>query len=370
MTDKKIERRRTTPRGEQARTIGWLFVDTQRALAKPRRAIPIAVVSAPLIYAQAAFSHAWSAIGLAALMCIAFIALAPFSWRVLFPTGTKVSWAPLRLALFVTIGGLVTLLIGYVLAQALGFRVTFITSAESNMVTATLFWVGGWGLGRDIDLEQNLQTEKERAEALQREADHAQLLAMRNHLDPHFLFNTLNAIAEWCREDGEVAEKAVLELSSMLRVVLAGVKTPAWPLEKELDLAKTLLSLHRIRDPGLFSLVEEIDAATGAILVPPMLFLPLVENAMKHGPAAGHRGEVLFRVFLDDNGQTLVVEIENPGPYRGRREGGEGVAMVEKRVALAYGDEGRCTLGAATDVDRTRAELRLSADGPHAGIMA
>lgn len=369
MTERKIEGAPTSTTGEQARTLVWLFIDTQKALAKPRRAIPIAVVSAPLIYAQAVFSHSWSAIGLAATMCVAFIALGPFSWRVLFPTERKVSWAPLRLALFVAIGGLVTLLIGYVLAQALGFRVTFITSAESNMVTATLFWVGGWGLGRDIDLEQNLLSEKARVEALRREADHAQLLAMRNHLDPHFLFNTLNAIAEWCREDGEVAEKAVLELSAMLRVVLAGVKTPAWPLEKEIDLAKTLLSLHRIRDPGLFSLVEDIDAAAGAVLVPPMVLLPLVENAMKHGPSAGHRGEVHLEVKLEDEGKSLVLRLENPGPFRGRREGGEGIAMVEKRVALAYGKGGTCTLSSVAG-DRTQAELRLPSAGPHAGVLA
>ena len=54
---------------------------------------------------------------------------------------------------------------------------------------------------------------------LERAAERAQLLALRAHLDPHFLFNTLNAIAEWCRQDGEIAERAVLQLSSMLRAM-------------------------------------------------------------------------------------------------------------------------------------------------------
>ena len=61
---------------------------------------------------------------------------------------------------------------------------------------------------------------------MQRDAESARLLALKNHLDPHFLFNTLNAIAEWCRTDGEVAERAVLQLSSMLRVILEGVQQP------------------------------------------------------------------------------------------------------------------------------------------------
>src|SRR4030095_12586183 len=57
---------------------------------------------------------------------------------------------------------------------------------------------------------------------LGRGAERAELLALRSPLDPHFLFNTLNAIAEWCREDGEIAERAVMRLSAMLRTVLAG----------------------------------------------------------------------------------------------------------------------------------------------------
>ena len=349
-----------------SRSAGHLFIDTQRALIKPRRAIPILVVAAPLVYAQAAFSTDLSAIGLAMVMVVAFTTFAPFSWRLLFPPAQRVPWAPLRLLLFVAIGGIVTFVVGYWLARVLGFRLGFITSIESNAVTATLYLVGGWGLGRDIDLEQSLMSEKERANALEREAEHAQLLAIRSHLDPHFLFNTLNAIAEWCQEDGAVAERAVLELSSMLRVVLSGVKTPAWEFAKELDLARTLLSLHRIRDPGLFSLVEEIDDAALVVPIPPMLLLPLVENAMKHGPAAGHRGEVRLEVRVD--GPTLVAAIENPGAFAWRREGGEGVSMVEKRVALAYAGQGRLEIrsGAATT---TRAELRVPIAGPSKGVL-
>ena len=81
----------------------------------------------------------------------------------------------------------------------------------------------------------------------QREADHAQLLALRSHLDPHFLFNTLNAIAEWCREDGEVAEQAILQLSSMLRTMMTGISTTTWPLAKR-DRARRR-ALRAPRDP-------------------------------------------------------------------------------------------------------------------------
>ena len=75
----------------------------------------------------------------------------------------------------------------------------------SLLVEVALFWVGGWGLARDIDFEENLRKERARARELLREKEHAELMALKSHLDPHFLFNTLNAIAEWCRADGRVA---------------------------------------------------------------------------------------------------------------------------------------------------------------------
>jgi len=209
-----------------------------------------------------------------------------------------------------------------------------------------MFWVGGWGLGRDIDLEESLHSERARAEQLEREAERAQLLALRSHLDPHFLFNTLNAIAEWCREDGEVAERAVLELSAVLRTVLSGVKTSFWPLDDELELLETVFSLHLLRDPDVFHLRRKIDDGARSMLVPSMVLLPLVENAMKHGPAAGHRGEVDLVASKEPNGDLLLA-IENPGAFTGRRDGGEGIAMVESRVMLATNGAGAVSVGAA-----------------------
>jgi LytS/YehU family sensor histidine kinase len=86
-----------------------------------------------------------------------------------------------------------------------------------------------------------------------------------------------------------------------------------------------------------------------------MLLLPLVENAMKHGPLARHKGAVAFSVMA--SGDEVVLEISNPGAYAGPREGGNGLPIVEKRLALAYGRTARLTI--ERDGDRTRASLRL-----------
>src|SRR5690606_2726574 len=99
-----------------------------------------------------------------------------------------------------------------------------------------------------VELEADVTKERERAARLALEAERAGLLALRANLDPHFLFNTLNAIAEWCREDPAVAEAATLKLASMLRTMLEGIRAPAWPLATELALVRALFELHAIRD--------------------------------------------------------------------------------------------------------------------------
>jgi two-component system sensor histidine kinase AlgZ len=256
-------------------------------------------------------------------------------------------------------GGLVVALLALVIPRALGVGLTFLTGRESTLVSLALFWVGGWGLGRDIEFEAGLERERARAEAMAREAERAQLLALRGQLDPHYLFNALNAIAEWCRTDGEVAERAVLQLSSMLRTILAGVPLAAWPLRRELDLCRDLFDLHLIRDPSLFTL--HIEGDPGDLQVPPLLLLPLAENAVKHGPAAGHRGEIRLRV--EHEGERATVVLDNPGPYTGPRDGGAGVPTVHKRLALAYPD-GLARLTLAATATGTRATLTLPAVRP------
>lgn len=337
-----------------------LLRDTLRALGAPRRLVPILLVSLPLCAAQQSLSRDPLALPLGVLMCVAFALIAPYLWRRFAPGGPP-GRAALRLLAYGAGGLVVVGVLGSLLPRLLGVGATFLTGPESLVVSLALFWVGGWGLGRDIELEEGLARERARADLLAREAERAHLLAVRAHLDPHFLFNTLNAIAEWCREDGAVAEAAVLRLSSMLRTILAGVQEAAWPLARELDLCRDLFELHRVRDPGRVR-CEVIDAgAPAGALVPPMILLPLAENAIKHGVAAGHDG--VTRLVAGVRGEALAITVENPGRYVGPRPGGEGLAMVERRLALAY--EGQASLQIAAAGDRTVATVMLPLAGPH-----
>jgi LytS/YehU family sensor histidine kinase len=160
-----------------------------------------------------------------------------------------------------------------------------------------------------------------------------------------------------------VAERAVLQLSAMLRTILAGVRAPAWSLAKEVQLLETLFGLYQLRDPALYRLDRQLPDPIPAVEVPPMLLLPLAENAVKHGPAAGHGGAVALNIRVDAAAQRVLITIQNPGRFTGPRPGGEGLRMVEKRLALAY--EGDATLSVTAQGQHTVAALSLPLSGPH-----
>jgi len=329
---------------------------TLRALLTPRRLIPIVLLSSSLLVTQANYSRDPLAVPLGLAMCVVFVIAAPVSWRVLFPDRFNLRHGGIRLILYGTIAAGAVLSLGVVVPQVLRMGPTLLTARPSLGVCLALFLVGGWGLGRDMWLENALARAEARATLLAREAEGAQLLALRSHLDPHFLFNTLNAIAEWCREDGETAERAVVRLSAMLRTVLAGVRVSTWPLADEIALLDTLFDLHRLRDPDRVRVTRRLPEPLPEVAVPPMLLLPLAENAVKHGPAAGHAGEIVLAARTTPD-ERLVVSIENPGPYRGRRPGGSGIEIVERRLALAYDDQAMLTI--ETVGNATRAEVTL-----------
>ncbi|MFO0638599.1 MAG: histidine kinase [Polyangiaceae bacterium] len=361
VTEKGEDRVPESQVGPEASEDTNVLQSTMAAIFAPRRAIPIVLVIVPLLFIQHVYSREAGALLLGALMCATFVVVGPTLWRHLFPMGddTRRPYPVASIAVYGAVGIALVVGIGRGLADLVGMGTTFLTSRPSLLVEVALFWVGGWGLARDIDFEENLRKERARARELLREKEHAELVALKSHLDPHFLFNTLNAIAEWCRADGRVAEKAIVRLSGMLRTVMTGIDAPGgvWPLEKELDLCDALFEMYLVRDPEMFEVERRIDGRALSVTLPPLVLLPIAENAMKHGPSKGHRGKVVIAVSV---GPTHVsVRVENPGPYAGPRDGGHGLDIVRRRLALAYGD--RATFVIEGEGDRTVCTVEVPA---------
>lgn len=337
------------------RTSSKLLLNTWREILAPRRLLPIVIVSVPMLLAEAWFTRSWVSLAYATAVLVLFLTLGPFLWRALFGGGQRATLS--RLLLFAASCSVLPFL-GWVYPYLNLNSASFLTAGLNGLLIAGLFWAGAWGIGRDIEMAEGIAAAEHRAEQLAREAERAQLMALRAHLDPHFLFNTLNAIAEWCREDGEVAEAAVLKLSALLREVMAGVKAAHWPLSRELEVVQDLWALHQVRDPERFTVIVDAPEPLPVLMMPPMLLLPLAENAIKHGPAAGHRGPVTIRLRqLPAGGATI--SIANPGTYSGPRPGGEGLAMVQRRLTLSYSQ--RASFRIVAEGERTVATVVIPA---------
>ena len=125
---------------------------TVRALLVPRRAIPIALVVVPLTIIQDAYSREAFAVPIALLMCGSFLLVGPSLWRALFPLDRPIAAGALtRVLVYAGVGAAVVLGVGRGLPGLAGAGPTFMTTEPSLAVCMALFWVGGWGLARDIE---------------------------------------------------------------------------------------------------------------------------------------------------------------------------------------------------------------------------
>ena len=179
----------------------------------------------------------------------------------------------------------------------------------------------------------------------------ARLQMLNMQLQPHFLFNTLNTIAEMVHEDPEKADAMIGGLSDLLRRTLDLKDTRAIPLAEEIDLVSRYLDIQRTRFGDRLQVRMAIDPAALEVKVPPLLLQPLVENAIRHGLAARlDAGRIEIEAHVDVASLHLAV-IDD-----GSAENGEVIAGPE-RVGLG---NTRARLDALYG-GRTRLDLTLVA---------
>jgi signal transduction histidine kinase len=191
------------------------------------------------------------------------------------------------------------------------------------------------------------------AERLETELARAQLQALRVQLQPHFLFNALNAVSELIHRDPRAADRMVARLGDLLRTTLEGDGQEEVPLARELEVLERYLEVERVRFPD--RLAVEIDVPPGCLRasVPSFILQPLVENAVRHGIAARPgAGRIEVRARRDRDRLHLVVRDDGPG-LRGAPTPGVGLGSSTGRVERLGG---RLTL---RDLDGRGVEAEL-----------
>jgi LytS/YehU family sensor histidine kinase len=195
-----------------------------------------------------------------------------------------------------------------------------------------------------IAVDQGIASQR-RAAQLESRLATAQLQALRMQLNPHFLFNTLNAVAALVRKDPEAAEEMVTELGDFLRLTLAGSDAQEVSLREELGFLERYLKIERVRFPDRLTTTVTVEPGTEEARVPSLILQPIVENAIRHG-IAGRAEPGRVEVGARRAGDALLLEVRDDGAgLRPERSGplGEGVGLANTRARLEqlYGRDGR-----------------------------
>ncbi|MBM3877039.1 MAG: hypothetical protein FJ386_10010 [Verrucomicrobia bacterium] len=187
-----------------------------------------------------------------------------------------------------------------------------------------------------------------RSAELEASLSQARLQALQAQLQPHFLFNTLNAAATLVHKDPRAADEMITNLSELLRLALDGSAQQEVPLRREFELLDRYLEIQQVRFGARLKVERELDAAALDARVPTLILQPLVENAIKHGieprAAAGvvgisaRREGPVLRIVVRDTGGGLAP------PHQPRDREGIGLANTRARIEALYGSAGRVTL--------------------------
>jgi signal transduction histidine kinase len=168
----------------------------------------------------------------------------------------------------------------------------------------------------------------------------AQLQNLSAQLQPHFLFNALNAVSSVMYEDVERADRMVVSLSELLRASLRASRDQQIALAEELEVLERYLELMRARFGERLRVRVEVEDDVRGARVPAMLLQPIVENALQHGaPAPPEPAEVVVRARR--TGDRLMIEVRDNGPgLRGAVPIGKGVGLTNTadRLRALYGD--------------------------------
>lgn len=201
-------------------------------------------------------------------------------------------------------------------------------------VSSFVFWVSiNWFKKDKIKAElksDNLTTE---------------LLWLRSQINPHFLFNTLNNIYYLAYSKSEAAPSAILKLSAIMRYMLYESNEPRVPLEKEVAYLNDYITLHQMRMKEDKGILFNINGSVGQKMIAPMLLVPFVENAFKHG-SLSNKDPLIINLLIKDGTITfeLINKFKEVAVENKDQIGGIGLENIKRRLSLIYPDRNNLSI--------------------------
>lgn len=165
-----------------------------------------------------------------------------------------------------------------------------------------------------------------------------ELKTIKAHINPHFIFNSLNGIRALVAENPQRARTAITELSNILRSSINIQKKETVALEDELKIVKDYLNLEHMRFEDRLQIICEVDESTTHHPIPTMMLQMLAENAIKHGISNEVNGGFV-KVGSAITGHYLRLFVQNSGSLKTQQpNGGFGIKSIKERLHLLYGD--------------------------------
>jgi signal transduction histidine kinase len=230
-------------------------------------------------------------------------------------------------------------------------------------------WLYGLVAGVSYGIQTRRRANESETRALKAEAAlvGARLEALRNRLNPHFLFNALHTVGALVRQDPAVAESAVEKLGDILRQSLRDDAGETVPFREEWDLTQRYLEFEQLRYGDRLRVSSDVDPRVFSCRVPTFALQTLVENAVRHSIAnrvEGGRVEIAARV----DGATFVLRVRDDGPGNSPASNGGtgyGLRALQERLAAVYGDTAALEIQAG-GAKGYEVVVRLPCDAPPA----
>jgi sensor histidine kinase YesM len=178
-----------------------------------------------------------------------------------------------------------------------------------------------------------------REQKVQKEKVEAELQMLKTQINPHFLFNTLNSIYVLAMKNSEQTANMVMKLSDILDYILYKIDSPRIAISAEIQIIENYIALEKIRFTDRVNLSLSSDFKSEDIQIPPMLIIPFIENAFKHGVAKSLE-KSWVKISIQEAGQMMNIAVSNSkGPNSTKSEtGGIGLVNVRKRLDILYRD--------------------------------
>lgn len=202
-------------------------------------------------------------------------------------------------------------------------------------------------------------------EAERKEQDHQQLtselLHLKFQLQPHFFFNSLNSIYALVDSSAQKAKEGIQGLAKLMRYLLYETNEPKVPVSKEISFLREYIQMMQLRTREDVKIEYTFPSDDSGLKIAPLLFIPLVENAFKHGISMASPS--FIHLVMEIEGQTVLMSVENscyPKPATDRSGSGIGLENLKKRLAQLYPKKHHLALETLNSIYCARLQINLS----------